>query len=273
MEQYRPMPDTPWLELLQRRDLPFGREDSFKLRRTTLLSRRVLLGVHSQHIGVNDVLEMAAELGMPAVYADTLRSHYVNANMVFFGCEQDGPRQVLKVYLELWEALKHRVRETRDLSPALLNVGVKWDTGNRTHCRADYVCHPMLSTKGALGRMALLYRQVPAPHAGDISAGLLRQAEQWAPKASFLYLEVSEGDSPRRSFDLNLYKSGLLIQDVRPMLEQLGRHFSVPAAELACLLDRIAKQPLGHLSGGCDRHGDEFATIYHEVASLPDGFD
>lgn len=261
---------SPWLELLTRHRLPYGREDSFKLRHATLLSQRVLFGVDRRHLPINDLLGMAQELGMPAVYEDTLRAHHAAANMVFFGSEVDGQRQVLKVYLELWDALRQRVRDTGDRSPGLLNVGVKWDAHSGAHCRADYLCHPMLSTTGVLGRMAQLYRQVPAPNAGALAASLVRQAAQRAPQASFLYVEVSEGDSPRQSFDLNLYKSGLSIQDVRPTLSELGLHFRLPPAQLDALLDAIAQHPLGHLSGGCDRHGDEFATIYHEIAPQVD---
>lgn len=260
-----------WLNELAQRGLPYGREDSFKLRRGTLLTQRALLGVDIRHLGLEDLLTLALAQGMPARYEADLRRYHPQANMAFFGIEHDGRRRILKVYLECWDAVRQHVRATGSTSPALLNMGIKWDAQGGSHCRADYICHPLLSTVGVLGRIAQLYRPLPAPHAGALHQSLIRQAMRAAPRSSFLYVEVQEGDSARQSYDVNLYKSGLSVRDTRPIIQALGQHFDIPSAELDGLLDDIASHPLGHVSGGCDRQGQEFTTIYHEIAPQPAG--
>ena len=72
-----------------------------------------------------------------------------------------------------------------------------------------------------------------------------------------------------RSWDVNLYKTGLLVSDAAPELEAIGRHFGVDAGALSAALAPMQDRLLGHLSGGIDRHGEEFVSVYAELRAMP----
>jgi hypothetical protein len=268
MNQPSPRSDL-LLHALARRGVRYGREDSFKLYHGGLLEDRVLLGARAGDLGDEAFVDIAAELGMPPGYRGLLLEHFADADMVLFGLEDREDGGVFKVYLEFWDRLKRRVLATGSAEPALLNLGVKWDSASGAHCRADYVCVPLLSVSGILGRLQCLYAgQRPRP-SYELSECLIRQAAARSdPRASFVYLEVSEGGSTRKSFDVNLYKAGLTVADARPLLSRLAEQYEIDGVRIDRLLERVGERPLGHLSGGLDRHGRDYTTIYYEVSML-----
>jgi hypothetical protein len=256
--------------MLTSRGLPYGREDSFKLYHRGMLGDRILLGTPTSGLDCREVLSIAAELGMPQCYESLLVEEFANANMLLLGLEDREDGGVYKIYLEFWDQLKHRVRTTGSVEPGLLNLGVKWDTRTGSHCRTDYVCFPMLSSADILSRLERLYRGQPPQPSHDFSARLIHQAAARDPGASFIYVEVSEGESPRKSFDLNLYKANRTVSDIRPLLTRLARRYEIDGDRIDHLLARVGERCLGHLSGGLDRHGRDFSTIYYEISMLPD---
>lgn len=256
------------LHMLTSRGLRFGREDSFKCYYQGLIADRILLGTPAKELGCDTLLTMGVELDMPPCYQQLLLEQFANANMVLFGLEDQQDGGVFKIYLEFWEQLKHRVCSTGSSEPALLNVGVKWDTRSGSHCRTDYVCFPLLSVGDILSRLERLYRGQTTQPGYELSVRMIRQAAARNPRASFIYVEASEGGSPRKSYDINLYKANLTVSDIRPLLARLGQQYEIDPVRLEQLLDPVGERCLGHLSAGLDRHGRDFATIYYEVSML-----
>ena len=85
---------------------------------------------------------------------------------------------------------------------------------------------------------------------------------------SFVYIEAAEEESPRRSFDLNLYKSNLTVGDLRPALEKLATSYSISPDQFARAYAEARSQPFGHLSGGLGRSGEDFLTCYYELEGI-----
>ncbi|HET6789716.1 MAG TPA: hypothetical protein VFH49_17260, partial [Aquabacterium sp.] len=195
---------TQLTELIEDAGLPYGREDSFKLLPSGLLEGRTLLGIRTAELNLSRLQNIASILGMPPTYAPLLAELFPQSNMAFVGVESSPGGTVWKVYLELWEALRQRLRAHPGGTPApgLLNVGVKWQPSSGMHCRADYLCHPLLSTAGILGRIRQLYRGASTPTASGVLEPLVRLAAQRRAQASFLYVEVGEDQGTRQSFDL-----------------------------------------------------------------------
>ncbi len=259
---------TRMISMLTSRSLQYGREDSFKLYQKGLLEDRILLGTPTKGLDCDTLLQIGAELGMPPCYRRLLLEQFSNANMVLFGVEDQHRGTVVKIYLELWDQLRQRVITTGSSEPGLLNIGVKWDARSGVHCRTDYLCFPMLSAEEILGRVELLYRDQTTHPSHDFSVRLILQAAARNPGASFIYVEVGEAGSPRKSFDINLYKANLTVSDIRPLLIQLRQRYEIDSVSIDLLLGRIGERCLGHLSGGLDRHGRDFATIYYEICML-----
>jgi hypothetical protein len=248
--------------------IPYGREDSFKLGRQRLLADRVLIGVDSTRLATDKLLAIAIELGMPHACLKVLLPHAAVANAVFFGFEELADSCVCKVYLEFWDQVRREVRRTGARTPLLLHLGVKWNSAQPgRHEIARYDCHPMIDTRTILRRMALCYRdELCMVH--EAARDVVLAAASRNPAASMLYLEVGEQGNPRRSFDINLYKTGMSVADAAPQLYRAAEHLQVTAELMEAQLQRLGTCPLGHLSSGMDRHGQAFLSVYAETLPL-----
>ncbi len=263
------------LSLLQRLDglgVTYGREDSFKIGPRRLIARRILVGVDTARVPVDTLLGIGLELGMPTDGLALLTARKSEANAVFFGLEEDGGSCVCKVYLEFWDRVRREVRRTGASTPLLLHLGVKWNSvdGARAerHEVARYHCHPLLSIRDVLRRMALAYQPGPPSELSEAALDIVRLGAKRTPAAALLYLEVGEEGNPRHSFDVNLYKTGLSVADAGPALRRAGAYFEIAPAAMETQLDLLGPRALGHLSSGLDRHGHPFLSVYGEIQPL-----
>lgn len=267
-----PAASQPFQRLLQRVSelgVPYGREDSFKMTHGRMVQNRVLIGIESSNLPTATFFAIAAELGLPADCQALLLPQMGWANALFFGVEDGAGGSVCKVYLEFWDRVRQEVRRTGAKTPLLLHLGVKWDSAQPgRHELARYICYPLLPVRDVLRRMAGVYPQNMPSGAGDAALGIVRQGLKRNPAASFLYLEASESGNPRRSFDVNLYKTGMRVADAAPELRLAAGHLSIAPEVMETQLQRLGRCPLGHLSGGTDRHGGEFLSVYGEIQPL-----
>lgn len=246
--------------------IAYGREDSFKLTPRQLLHDRVLIGIDIALMPAATLYDIAYGLGMSSECQPLLEAHLPQANLVLFGIEDRPEGSVCKVYLEFWEQVRREVIRTGELTPRLLHFGVKWQESRPGRFEvAHYTCFPRLNAAGAMRRMAGLYPPAPSGNSCDAALAIVRRSLQRRPDTSLLYLEVSEGNNPRRSFDINLYKTGLRVADAAPELHQAARQFDIAADALEQQLQRLGPCLLGHLSGGTDRYGAEFLSVYAET--------
>ena len=199
-----------------------------------------------------------------------LRPHLGRANAVFFGIEERPGGAVFKMYLEFWDEVRRQVRHAPGAAPVLLHLGVKWSGSFGGRCEvARYECHPLLAARDVLRRMQALY-PADRPNAGCGAAQtIVRRSLETDPGAALLYEEVSEDGNPRRSFDVNLYKTGLRVDTVAPQLRQAALAFGIAPDDLDAELAACSGALLGHLSGGIGRDGREFLSVYTEVRPLP----
>ena len=105
-------------------------------------------------------------------------------------------------------------------------------------------------------------------HSLETAKAILDLASARIPHHDILYLEVSEEDNPRRSFDINVYRAGLQVGELYPILLKAWQHYSIPAERWHDLYGRVASKAFGHLSGGIDRGGKDFLTVYYGVEGI-----
>lgn len=252
--------------------LAWGAETSIKLGPGRLLGGRVLVGVPRSALNDDDARGLAEEIGIPPAGWALLAAELPRANAVFFGIEQAPEGVVGKVYLEFWDEVRRQVRADPGPAPRLLHLGVKWSDRQPGRFEvAQYHCHPLLSGRDVLRRMAALYEgERLSTSACGLAQAVLRRGLRREPTAGLLYEEVSEAGNPRRSWDVNLYKTGLRVRDAMPELVAMGLHFGLDEAALSSLLAPMEDRLLGHLSGGIDRRGEEFVSLYAELRPLPE---
>lgn len=76
-------------------------------------------------------------------------------------------------------------------------------------------------------------------------------------------MEVLETDNPRHSFDLNLYQLPLSLAQISSSLHQAAQAYGIEHGEFTHHLQAIQQSALGHISGGIDRYGQDFLSIYY----------
>ncbi len=234
----------------------FGLERSFKVFRGTLLTNRFLLSLHRDAIPREKMLGLCSDLGMPDVFWAPLLQNLPHTRLVHFGFEENEKGSVYKVYLEL--GMKDR------LYPFLLYLGFKWDpSDDAVTALARYTCYPSLTPEGITERLSLAFDGPGAAKPLEIAKGIVAMASGITP--DILYLEVTEDNNRRNSFDINMYRAGLPMEALYPLFAGMADLYSVPSKEFHAYLESMKAKRFGHLSGGVDRKGRDFFTVYFGV--------
>lgn len=258
------------LEAARSLGLPFGQELSFKLRPGQLLDDRLLLGWQVRDFPVAHFIDWLCQTqGLPPPAADALRERADEANTVGLSVEAGEGQVLFKAYLEFWEPIRARMQAgTLGPDPALLHYGIKWQAGTQLYAQAEYHLHPQWTAYAIVRRIQALHPPDRHSLALDTANALVQRGSVRAPRAPMLYLEAREAGSARHSCDINLYKTGLKLEDAAGLLRHLGQSLDVAAGELDALLHTHAALPLGHVAAGIDRHGQDFLSVYLGVRAL-----
>ncbi len=252
---------------MSERALRYGREDSFKLSHRRILANRFLLGVRTADVPGQTFLDIAAGLGMPGALQSAFASQLPEADVVLFGMEDGETGLIYKAYLEFWQKVRREVLATGSRGSALLNLGFKWYArDSAVNVVARYTCYPMLSLAGMLRQIRAIY----GPRAGEPSCRLALHLVQLAARRhrAFIYMEVSEEGTPRRSYDINFYKAHLVLGEIEEALREAAVQYGLSREEFDALYSGLRARPLGHLSGGAARDGSDFLTVYYETQPL-----
>lgn len=239
-----------------------GYEKSFKLSEQSLLDQRFLVGIVAERLPQARLLDVCRKLDMPRQFLEVLPAELATADTLHFGYEQARDSAIFKLYFEYWRRL-NQARNRGDES-FVLHRAFKWDALNPARrAVASYICFPDLSHDQALARIAALYPNRP-DHPVPALARTLTSLAASCGGGPAMYLEVSETDNPRLSFDLNFHAAGLKLGTIETQIRALASLHSIPMEQLQRLWPGVAAKPLGHLAGGTGRDGQDFLTIYYD---------
>nr|WP_320190171.1 DUF3467 domain-containing protein [uncultured Desulfobacter sp.] len=258
----------PLLHSLSGLNLKYGLERSFKLSHKRVNDNRFLLGVSKDEIPADvhkKIKEISQQLNMPAVFANTLENNLADANYIHFGYEASGTSCIYKIYLEFWEKIQRQMQKKNDRpDQVLLHLGYKWCAAdNKIHALSRYTWHPWITVKDILMRIKGIFHLKKYQTPLNIVSNIVKLAAENMPHHDFLYLEVTEGNNPRRSFDINMYRANLTMEQLKPFLQAIFCHYNIPEEKLNGLYGPIKSEAFGHISGGIDREGKDFLTLYY----------
>ncbi|MBN1105405.1 MAG: DUF3467 domain-containing protein [Deltaproteobacteria bacterium] len=259
--------------LVRELNVQVGFERSFKICRNILLENRFLLGASKKAIGENAlerVLDICARMNMPADFAETLERHFAEADYIHFGFEENEKTCVYKAYLEFYEKIGNEIKPgPKGSDHFLLHLGFKWDASdNARKSLTNYTWYPSLSVQQMVKRMSAILETCQDPTPFEVAKGILETASRRMPLSDILYLEVTEEGNPRSSFDVNTYRAGLELRELYPFLLKMFRHYSIPAERFQALYVPVKTKIFGHISGGMDREGRDFLTVYYGVEGI-----
>jgi hypothetical protein len=242
-------------------------EHSFKAVRRHLFDNRFLLGVERPAL-MSDrderIISVCQAVGMPQNLLASFTQSLADANHVYFGAEKGDSQLLFKVYLEFRDKAEREIAASRRSGVTFpLFVGFKWDAfGSARQAVTKYAWHPSLPFPEILSHLRTTIEPDRHTTLWGLVRGIVEQAAARMSHHDIQYLEVTEDGNPRRSFDINLYKSGLRLEELHSYLLDAVTNYDIPPARFESLYRRISKERFGHLAGGVDRENNDFITIY-----------
>jgi len=254
-------------KILNNLKLKYDVEKSFKITRNRIFPNRYLLGISQNKISEYQINYICKKMNMPENQLKIFLENLSDANMLLLGFEENENNCIYKVYLEFWDKLKNKLyQQPNKINPELLYLGFKWNQiDNTENIITQYICHPLLPVRSIIKRLSSIYHCDENKTAFDIVQDMIKIANKRIVNGSFIYLEISEENNPRKSFDINLYKANLQLKDIYPLFLKMCEYYLIPCDDLNLFYHQISDKTLGHLSGGIDRDGRDFLTIYYEV--------
>ncbi len=209
-------------------------------------------------------------MGMPHNLLASFQRDLADANHVYFGAEKDEHALLFKAYLEFRDRAE---REMVDAPVAgrsfLLFTGYKWDAFSPSRQAVTrYDWHTALTIPIMLDRLRMMIESSHHQALLETVQGMIERASERISHSEIQFLKVTEEGKPRRSFDINVYKAGLRLQDIGPSLFGAVKNYAIPVARFQALYERIKTERLGHLAGGVDRKNKDFMTVYYGVKKV-----
>jgi len=243
-----------------------GFEKSFKLTHGSLFEQRALIGVTQISQYRRAIFNICHLLNMPEEHLQLFREYFSNANRAYFGYEETPNACTHKVYLEFWDY--HASKKGSPHDPFMLYLGFKWDVTTNNNTLTRYTLYPEISSKNILEKIDSIYPNHSNAQALSIAKKIITTASKKTNARSLKYLEVTEDNNPRKSFDINLYEAGLRTRDIYAELIAMQKYYQLNATKFHEFYNSIKRQDFGHLSGGIDKLNNDFMTFYYEVYNL-----
>ncbi len=253
--------------LIQGLGVEVGFERSFKMSRQALLDRRFLMTLNRNALGPDaqeSLYSLCRELGMPDQFRDTYAGKLSQAGYCHFGYEEGTTSTLYKAYLEFWSDWEQEITSRPErLEPFLLHLAFKWDASDPARrALTRYICHPRLTVENIIHRISEIYGST-AGMASGTTRNIIEMAASRVVPEDILYMEVTEEDNPRKSFDVNLYRSGMRMKLFYPLFLEICGYYDIVAEQFRTVFESSSDKVLGHISGGIDREGNEFFTVYY----------
>jgi hypothetical protein len=252
------------LHMVEKLNIPFGLERSFKMAHETFLPERFLAGFQLEAIEKDrqgEIVDICRQINMPEDFLAEFEENISSADIVMIGFEKDGEKRLYKVYLEFTKKLRQSCESY--LQPFLLFSGFKWDLVEADRkALTRYTCFPSYSLRDMWPKAAHLFSPDKGGEPARILEEIMDLASHRAGPGDFLYLEADEQSGSRKSFSINLYKAGLLMAEIYPPLVDMAHHFHVSTGDFHRIYEASKSQVLGNIAGGIDREGRDFLTLY-----------
>ncbi len=270
-------PDQPGqliLELVDDLDINYAFERSFKFSENTLLGNRFLVTIKQTRIPEEErhreITGLCRQLGMPDEFLEAFKKNLPEADTVDFGFEEDKRDCVYKVYLDFLSKWKKEAAGTPvEGEPFVMFFGYKWDSRDPSkRALTKYVWYPSISFERIKESFSEIFRGQKYQEPLQIAKELMEIVSKQTTHDNVYYLDVTEESSPRRSFDINMYKAGLQLKQIYPWLARTVRYYCIPSEAFHALYNPIRTKAFGHLSGGIGRAGKDFLTIYYGLEEI-----
>lgn len=255
------------LSLIEAFDVPFGLERSVKLGDGDVNEDRYLIVLHKTSLGPDPAGRLgwlARKLALPDAMLASLMEHFERSDLVAVGYE-GGEAGVFKIYLEFSADVRaERLVDPSQAKSLLVHHAVKWRPEDEASAAVSRYVWPREArfVDAICSRLSAFSQSDGGLPSTRAARAIVEHARKRCQDHQIFYLEVEEEGSIRRSFDVNVYASGLQVEDIGQPVRSLGAAYGIAADVTDDLLRRLGPASLGHISGGLGRNGRDFATLY-----------
>jgi hypothetical protein len=268
-----PLTGNYLLELITSLNANYKFERSFKMAEKKIRGDRFTLIVYKSKIRQNPyerLSDICKRMDMPEDLFEAFSENLPDAEGIGFGFEENEETRIYKVYIDFltkWEKEIERGRNEHDPFPAIL--GFKWDALDNSKCaQATYTWYPSLSFDKVFERLSSILGSDEHRTVLEMAKDIIDMAFSRMTHDQIRYSEETETTSQRERFDLSVYKANLPLKRIYPLLKRIYQHYSIPPDTFHGLYNPIRTQIVGHLSGGIDREGKDFLTIYYGLETI-----
>jgi hypothetical protein len=255
------------IQLVKELNVMYDFERSFKMSQQKMLWHRFLMVIDKNDIRGNPhqrILSICERMGMPEDFFGMFKENLSQANPVDFGFEADEGSCIYKAYLDFLPQLRRggdiKLNQTK---PHIMFLGFKWDVLDPTKkALTKYTWYPSLSFEEILEKLSDIYHSDKGRKSNDLAEEFLGIISSRTTHDKVYYLDVSEEHGQRRSYDINAYSANLQLKELYPLMTKIWQYFSIPAEEFSDLYRQMETKIFGHFSGGMDREGNDFLTVY-----------
>lgn len=256
--------------------VPYGFERSVKLCHGRVLDQRYLLSLHKSSLGQEArtrLMALGERLNAPKDALAQLLEELPAADVVHLGfepldVEKAAGRALCKIYLEFANRARMAMAPSQPRpqpdTPTLVHKALKWQC-HYPHRSAITYYWLKAATLAESRIKQQLTNTIESQPVADAVQQVVSRALQRSPFNGFMWLDVEESDSQRRSLDFNLYDADLKLQEIQSVITPLASHFRIAKPELENWFAANGRKALGHIAGGINREGEPFITIYFGV--------
>jgi len=246
---------------------PYGYERSIKFIGQQVYRDRFLVSFPKLALTLGANLDgLLEQLDFPAAGVPRLQGFLAEGDILHLGFEGEATAYVCKLYVENAAHIRQLWASASNEPDGAVRVhrALKWWPENSSESsllETQYDWLPCADRQALLHSIANLWPTVPRKALSDLLAVACRKV----PAKDLQLLKVSEPDSIRNSFDLNLYDACLSLSDVQSILEAMLVDVGAERSNINAILLPLADEALGHVAGGVARNGKLFLSLYFGV--------
>lgn len=265
--------DNLLLALVNALDVDYKVERSFKLSYKRLLEKRYLIIIEKSNIKQDlqkKLSHICKRIEMPADFLESFFDYLPDAGCIDFGFQANEKTCVYKAYLDL-SVKKEKEIKTGSIQadPFVVFLGFKWDPLDHTRrALTRYIWHPSISFEKIHRKISNVYQHSTYKEPLEIAKEFINIVSGRVAHDNLIYLDVKDENTRRRSFDINVYSAQIKLKEIYPLLMKIYQHYSIPENKFHAFYNQNRTKTVGHFSGGINREGQDFLTVYYGVEKI-----
>jgi len=232
---------------------------SVKLMNKQINHNRLVIGMRASDIPFKKLARKLLELKFPENKLIELENRYYKAHDIGFAIEINDGEIDLRTYFEIkytnsiWYNVKSERIKKQDYHTMPLFVGYKWGIKNQKTRVSHYNYIQYMDGDNLIKRINQIADYIPDCIVRQLKGKTEEQVR------NYVVMEVKDDTTDRASYDIRFDANKIYLKDFssKEIMERFKINFEA--------LEKYKNLSIGHISGGKDKNGEDFLTLYFVV--------